>query len=87
MRAIVTCLALCACGGSEEHAPPTSVPTSEAPLPITIEETRVEVGAESLAAAIPDAGLLLFEGSPHPAYLDQPDLFHERLLAFVRSTR
>ncbi len=230
MRAIVTCLALCACGGPEEHAPPTSVPTSEASLPNTIEETRVEVGgasivtlvagppdapallllhgarfssetwrelgtlehlasaglrvvavdlpgyggststeleagkflaqlvealglerpvvvapsmsgafafpfvldhgascggfvpvasaavarhearlseirvptlvmwgtadsvfpvagAESLAAAIPDAGLLLFKGAPHPAYLDQPDLFHERLLAFVRSTR
>jgi len=43
--------------------------------------------AESLAAAIPDAELLLLEGAPHPAYLDQPDLFHERLLEFVRSTR
>ena len=44
-------------------------------------------GAESLAAAIPDAELLLLEGAPHPAYLDQPDLFHERLLEFVRLTR
>ena len=44
-------------------------------------------GAESLAAAIPDADFVLFKGAPHPAYLDQPDLFHERLLEFVRSTR
>jgi len=230
MRVLVFCLALCACGGPEEHAPSTPIPTLNASLPNTIEETRVEVGgasvvalvagssevppllllhgarfssetwrelgtlehmasaglkvvavdlpgyggststeleagvfleqlvgalglvrpvvvapsmsgafafpfvldhgvncggfvpvapaavaryaerlgeirvptlvmwgtadsvfpvagAESLAAAIPDAGLLLFAGAPHPAYLDQPDLFHERLLAFVRSTR
>ena len=230
MRALVTCLALCACGGPEEHAPPTSVPKTEAPLSNTIEEIRIEVGgasivalvvgppdapallllhgarfssetwrelgtlehlasaglrvvavdlpgyggststeleagvfleqlvgalglvrpvvvapsmsgafafpfvldhgvncggfvpvapaavaryaerlgeirvptlvmwgtadsvfpvagAESLAAAIPDAELMLLEGAPHPAYLDQPDLFHERLLEFVRSTR
>jgi abhydrolase domain-containing protein 14 len=230
MRAAVVCLALFACGGQNGDAPPTSVPTLNAPLPITIEETRVEVGgasvvalvagspeapallllhgarfssetwrelgtlehlasaglkvvavdlpgyggststeleaglfleqlvgalglerpvvvapsmsgafafpfvldhgascggfvpvapaavsnhaarlgeikvptlvmwgtadsvfpvagAEPLAAAIPDAELLLLEGAPHPAYLDQPDLFHERLLEFVRSTR
>ena len=230
MRVLVSCLVLCACGGHEEHAPSTSFPTSNTPLPNTIEEIRVEVGgasivalvagpedapsllllhgarfssetwrelgtlehlgraglkvvavdlpgygrsastelaagvfidhlvvalgleqpvvvapsmsgafafpfvldhgsncggfvpvapaavdryegrlgeirvptlvmwgtadsvfpvagAEPLAAAIPDAGLLLLEGASHPAYLDQPDLFHERLLEFVRSTR
>ena len=62
MRALVTCLALCACGGPEEHAPPTSVPTSEAPLPITIEETQVEVGGASIMALVPgppDAPTLL----------------------------
>ena len=67
MRALVSCLALCACGRFEEHAPSTSVPTLKALLPITIEETRVGVGGASfvvLIAGSPDAtALLLLHGA------------------------
>jgi len=37
-----------------------------------------------LAETIPGAELLVLEGARHPCYLDQPALFHERVLAFVR---
>ena len=37
-----------------------------------------------LAQTIPGAELLVLEGARHPCYLDQPKLFHERVLAFAR---
>ena len=40
--------------------------------------------AHALQAAIPGAELLLLEDAQHPAYLDAPDVFHERLFAFAR---
>lgn len=36
-----------------------------------------------LAQMIPGAELLVLEGARHPCYLDQPKLFHERVLAFA----
>lgn len=36
-----------------------------------------------LADTIPGATLLILEGARHPCYLDQPELFHERVLAFA----
>lgn len=36
-----------------------------------------------LADTIPGAELLILEGARHPCYLDQPELFHERVLAFA----
>jgi pimeloyl-ACP methyl ester carboxylesterase len=41
--------------------------------------------AQPLAEALGGADLLLLEGAGHPAYLDQPDVFHARLIAFVNS--
>lgn len=53
--------------------------TADAVSPVT--------GAEAMRAAIPGAELLLLEGAGHPAYLDEPDLFHQRLFSFVHGTR
>lgn len=41
--------------------------------------------AQPLADALGGAELLLLEGARHPAYLDQPDVFHARLIEFVDS--
>lgn len=38
--------------------------------------------AEVLAAALPLAERLTLAGASHPAYLDEPDAFHEALIAF-----
>lgn len=40
--------------------------------------------ASSLLKAIPDSHLLMIPGASHPCYLDEPDLFHNRLLMFLR---
>jgi pimeloyl-ACP methyl ester carboxylesterase len=37
-----------------------------------------------LAETIPGAELLILEGAQHPCYLSEPELFHERVLAFAR---
>lgn len=34
---------------------------------------------------IPDAELVMLEGARHPCYLDQPNEWHERLLAFLQT--
>jgi pimeloyl-ACP methyl ester carboxylesterase len=39
--------------------------------------------AETLAAAFSRARVLVLPGARHPAYLDQPDAFHEALLEFL----
>lgn len=36
-----------------------------------------------LAQTIPGAELLVLEGAQHPCYLNHPELFHERVLAFA----
>lgn len=41
-------------------------------------------GAARLAARIPGATVALVEDAGHACYLDRPDAFHERLLAFLR---
>ncbi|MEF8824238.1 MAG: alpha/beta hydrolase [Desulfohalobiaceae bacterium] len=41
--------------------------------------------ANFLEREIPDAELLMLEGARHPCYLDRPDAWHERLLAFLRA--
>jgi len=41
--------------------------------------------AKRLEAAIPTSELFILEGASHPCYLDRPDDFHARLLAFLRS--
>lgn len=41
--------------------------------------------ARFLEQEIPDAELLMLEGARHPCYLDRPDAWHERLLAFLRN--
>lgn len=38
----------------------------------------------ALAAAVPGAELAVLEGAGHPCYLDDPDGFHARLVAFLR---
>jgi pimeloyl-ACP methyl ester carboxylesterase len=40
--------------------------------------------AKPLAEAFIDARVLLLRGAKHPAYLDQPDLFHRELVEFVK---
>jgi abhydrolase domain-containing protein 14 len=40
--------------------------------------------ARVLADAFVDAGVLVLQGAKHPAYLDQPDLFHRALVEFVK---
>lgn len=40
--------------------------------------------AKPLAAAFADARVLVLPGARHPAYLDQPDLFHRELVAFAK---
>lgn len=40
-------------------------------------------GAARLAERIPGATFALVEGAGHACYLDRPDAFHERLLAFL----
>ena len=40
-------------------------------------------GARALADAFADASVLILPGAGHPAYRDQPRLFHEALLAFA----
>ncbi len=42
----------------------------------------LEVG-EDLVARLADAELVVLEGAQHPSYLDDPDRFHEALLAFA----
>jgi pimeloyl-ACP methyl ester carboxylesterase len=39
--------------------------------------------AERLAAAFDDSRILILPGASHPCYLDEPDLFHRELLAFL----
>lgn len=41
-------------------------------------------GARYLEKTIPDAELVVLPKAPHPCYLDQPDLWHESLLAFLQ---
>ena len=41
--------------------------------------------ARFLEREIPDAELLMLEGARHPCYLDRPEAWHERLLAFLRA--
>ncbi len=36
-----------------------------------------------LAELVPDAELVLLEGAGHPCYLERPDEFHQRLVAFL----
>jgi pimeloyl-ACP methyl ester carboxylesterase len=45
--------------------------------------------AQPLADAFADARVLVLPGARHPAYLDQPDVFHRELVEFVKrvSTR
>lgn len=40
-------------------------------------------GARRLADALPGAELAIFEGADHACYLDAPEAFHQRLVAFV----
>lgn len=40
--------------------------------------------ARPLADAFQDGRVLVLPGARHPAYLDQPDLFHRELVAFAR---
>jgi len=40
--------------------------------------------ARTLADAFTDSRVLILPGAKHPAYLDQPELFHRELLAFAK---
>lgn len=37
-----------------------------------------------LLSSIPGSHVMMIEGASHPAYLDEPDLFHNRLLEFLK---
>jgi abhydrolase domain-containing protein 14 len=39
--------------------------------------------AETLAAGFKSAKVVILPGAKHPAYLDEPDLFHKELLSFL----
>jgi pimeloyl-ACP methyl ester carboxylesterase len=39
--------------------------------------------AETLAAGFKTAKVVILPKAEHPAYLDQPELFHEALLKFL----
>lgn len=41
--------------------------------------------ASELLASIPDSTLFMIPDGSHPAYLDNPKLFHSRLMEFLRS--
>lgn len=45
---------------------------------------RMGAKASSLLQAIPNSRLLMVPGASHPCYLDEPALFHNRLLMFLR---
>ena len=49
----------------------------------TEDRLRPVAEANAMQRSIPGAELLLLEGARHPAYLDRPDEFHERLFRFV----
>lgn len=40
--------------------------------------------AQTLAAAFGNARVLILPGARHPAYLDQPEIFHRELVAFAK---
>lgn len=48
------------------------------------EMDRMGAKASSLLQAIPDSHVLMIPGASHPCYLDEPELFHRRLLSFLR---
>ncbi len=39
--------------------------------------------AKTLAAGFKTAKVVILSGAQHPAYLDQPELFHTALLSFL----
>ncbi len=41
--------------------------------------------AHVLDRSIPDSALVLLQGSPHPCYLDQPDIWHWELTSFLKA--
>lgn len=48
------------------------------------EMDKMGAKASSLLQAIPSSRLLMIPGASHPCYLDEPDLFHHRLLSFLQ---
>lgn len=40
--------------------------------------------ASLLAAALPESRTVILEGASHPAYLDEPERFHDELVSFAR---
>jgi len=43
------------------------------------------VNSETLLNDVKGAQRVIFDGAPHPCYLDQPDAWHEAVLHFIQS--
>ena len=65
---------------SQEFAAVSGVPA----LIVYGERDSMGTRASKLLSAIPGSHLMMIKGASHPAYLDEPDLFHERLLEFLK---
>lgn len=72
---------------------PAAIPGHEAELPAelpalivwgTADTVFPVSGAATLAAALPGSRQLILDGARHPAYLDEPQAFHDALIAFRR---
>ncbi|WP_267928017.1 alpha/beta fold hydrolase [Desulfolithobacter dissulfuricans] len=66
---------------NQEHLARIRVPT----LVIRGSEDQISPAssAQMLVSSVPDCQLVVFEGAPHPCYLDQPELWHSTLLDFL----
>lgn len=66
---------------SSEFAAVNNVPT----LIIYGEKDQMGRKASELLANIPGSTTLMIPGASHPAYLDNPQLFHDRLIEFLKT--
>ncbi|WP_457573720.1 alpha/beta fold hydrolase [Desulfolithobacter sp.] len=66
---------------NQEHLSEIRVPT----LVIRGSEDQISPpsSAQMLVSSVPDCQLVVFDGAPHPCYLDQPELWHSTLLDFL----
>ena len=64
---------------TEEFAGVTEVPA----LVVYGQKDSKGTRVSKILSAIPGSHLIMIKGASHPAYLDEPDLFHEHLLEFL----
>lgn len=74
-------------GAALEHRRAEFTEVKDIPALIVYGELdKMGTNASELLSAIPGSEVLMIEGAGHPAYLDDPRLFHEKLLEFLRGS-